>query len=320
MPPTPAAVHGSGLTKRFESTCAVDEVDLSVQPGEIRGLLGPNGAGKTTLLRLLLGLLAADAGEIEFFGAPVVAFEDGIPAGVAGFVEEPAFYPYLSGRANLEVLAGLDRGNSRRQIDDVLERVGLAGRASDRVNGYSTGMRQRLGLAAAMLRRPRLLLLDEPTSGLDPAGVNDVSALVVDLARAGAAIVISSHRIDELEEICHSYTVLRRGRVVWDGSAEQLRADAPAATYRMHTSDNERALGIARTAPHVTVDSAPDGRLIVTALDGPLDSFVLALGHSGVAVRGLELEVSSLASMFFALTGEDSGERVDQAAEAGAAR
>jgi ABC-2 type transport system ATP-binding protein len=265
-------------------------------------------------------LLAPDAGEIEFFGAPVVAFEDGIPAGVAGFVEEPAFYPYLAGRANLEVLAGLDRGVTRHQIDDALERVGLAGRAGDRVNGYSTGMRQRLGLAAALLRRPRLLLLDEPTSGLDPAGVNDVSALVVDLARAGVAVVISSHRIDELEEVCHSFTVLRRGHVVWDGTAARLRADAPAATYRLHTSDNERALGIAHTTPQVTVDSIPDGRLIVTALDGPLDSFVLAMGHAGVAVRGLELEVSSLASMFFALTGEDSGERVDEDARAGAGR
>jgi ABC-2 type transport system ATP-binding protein len=317
---TPAAVRASGLTKRFETTTAVDQADLTVAPGEIRGLLGPNGAGKTTLLRLLLGLLAPDAGEIELFGRPTFVFEDGVPAGVAGFVEEPAFYPYLSGRGNLEVLAGLDRGIASSQIDDALERVGLGGRAADRVSGYSTGMRQRLGLAAALLRTPRLLLLDEPTSGLDPAGVNDVVALVGELARSGAAVLISSHRIDELEEVCSSFTVLRSGRVVWSGTAARLRAEAPAATYRLHTSDDERALTIARSSTRVTADSAPDGRLIVTALDGELDSFVLAMGQAGVAVRGLELEVSSLASMFFALTGEDSGERVDEDARAGASR
>ena len=144
--------------------------------GEVRGLLGPNGAGKTTLLRMLFGLVAPDAGSIELFGTPLQSSDRVRLDGVAGFVEDPSFYPYLSGRANLELLAELDGGGARPQIEDALERVGLAGRARDRVSGYSSGMRQRLGIAAALLREPRLLLLDEPTSGLDPAGRRETSA------------------------------------------------------------------------------------------------------------------------------------------------
>jgi len=182
------AVRTSRLVRRFDATTAVDGVDLEIAPGEVRGLLGPNGAGKTTLLRMLLGLIRPDAGTIELLGRPIDASGVVPLDGVGGFVEDPAFYPYLSGRANLRLLARLDgsvSGSSGHEIesaiDNALERVGLGQRGGDRVGGYSTGMRQRLGLAAALLRRPRLLLLDEPTSGLDPAGVNDVSALVVDL-------------------------------------------------------------------------------------------------------------------------------------------
>jgi ABC-2 type transport system ATP-binding protein len=300
-----AALRASGIVKRFEETCALDAVDLAVQQGQVRGLLGPNGAGKTTLLRILFGLVRPDAGAVELFGRSLGDYESGALEGVAGFVEDPSFYPYLSGRVNLELLAELDGWSSAARIENLLERVGLAGRGDDRVSGYSTGMKQRLGIAASLLRAPRLLLLDEPTAGLDPAGVRDVGALVRELAERGVSILLSSHQIDEVEGICDSFTVLRRGRVVWDGTAEEMRAQAPASAYRLETSDNALALEVAER--HTGARAAPSrrGGLALSVDHDSLDSYVLALGAAGVAVRRLELLASPVESMFFALTSDD---------------
>jgi ABC-2 type transport system ATP-binding protein len=310
-----AAVRASGLVKRFESTCAVDGVELVVADGEVRGLLGPNGAGKTTLLRLLFGLITPDAGQVELFDRPQGAADAIDLDGVAGFVEEPSFYPYLSGRVNLELLAELDRSaQARARVDEVLEQVGLAGRAGDRVSGYSTGMRQRLGIAAALLRNPTLLLLDEPTSGLDPAGVREVGGLLRRLASEGTAVVLSSHLIGATEDVCDSYTVLRRGRVVWSGSAAELREQAPGSAYRLQTSDDARALELATQHRGIELLRAGEGsELRIAVAGGALDPFVLELGRAGVAVRRLELLLSPLESMFFALTGEADADSVELA-------
>ena len=242
------AVSCSGLVKRFGQRTAIDRVELRVAPGEVRGLLGPNGAGKTTLLRLLFGLIAPDEGAIELLGRPLHASGFSSLDAVGGFVEDPCFYPYLSGRANLQLLARLDGGAaSAAEVELALERVDLGTRAGDRVSGYSTGMRQRLGIAAALLRRPRLLLLDEPTSGLDPAGARAVAGLVRELAGDGVAILLSSHQIGELERVCSSYTFLRSGSVAWDGTAAELEARAPVAAYWLETSDDERGRQLAGT-------------------------------------------------------------------------
>jgi ABC-2 type transport system ATP-binding protein len=306
----PPAIDAQGLVKRFETTCAVDHVDLTVAAGEIRGLLGPNGAGKTTLLRLLFGLIAPDAGSIELFGrdlrAPSAKPVPNRLDWVAGFVETPAFYPYMSGRANLELLAELDRGAAASRIDEALKRVGLTDRAEDRVGGYSSGMLQRLGIAAALLRAPQLLLLDEPTAGLDPAGVRDVRLLVQELSAEGVAVLLSSHQIDEVEEVCDSFTVLRAGKVVWDGTAHELRAQAPASAYRLMTSDNERASELARAHPRLEVERAAPGTLSIAADDRALEEYVLALAAEGIAVRRLELPTGPLEAMFFRLTGEEA--------------
>ena len=278
-------------------------VDLVVEPGEVRGLLGPNGAGKTTLLRLLFGLVAADAGEVELLGRPLGPPDAARLDGVGGFVEQPAFYPYLSGRVNLELLAELDgSGQARGRVDEVLEQVGLAGRGGDRVSGYSTGMRQRLGIAGALLRAPSVLLLDEPTSGLDPAGVREMGGLLRGLASDGVAVLLSSHLIGEIEDICDSFTVLRHGRVVWNSTAAQLRAQAPGSAYRLSTSDDARALELAARYPGVSLTRLPGGELRLAARTGALDPYVVELGRAGIAVRRLELLVSPLESMFFALT------------------
>jgi ABC-2 type transport system ATP-binding protein len=302
------AVDASGLVKRFETTCALNGVDLTVGEGEVHGLLGPNGAGKTTLLRLLFGLVAPDAGTIELFGRPVEGPGPLPLDGVAGFVEEPSFYPYLSGRANLELFAELDGGRATGRIDEILDQVGLARRGDDRVSGYSTGMRQRLGIASALLRSPRLLLLDEPTSGLDPAGARDIRALIRDLCAEGAAVLLSSHQIGEIEDVCDGFTVLRRGQVVWNGTAAELRAQAPGSGYSLLTSDDRRAIQIAAAHAGIAAMPDPDGGISLTVDEGRLDGFAVALGQAGIAVRRLELLVSPLESMFFALTGEPSSD------------
>jgi ABC-2 type transport system ATP-binding protein len=299
-----AAVRVSGLVKRFEATSALDGVDLEVREGEVRGLLGPNGAGKTTLLRLLFGLVRPDGGSIELLGRARDPLAPLPLDGVAGFVEDPTFYPYLSGRANLELLAELDGARPPRTVDELLEMVGLASRARERVSGYSTGMRQRLGIAAALLRAPRLLLLDEPTSGLDPGGARQVGAMLHELAEQGVAVLVSSHLIGEVEQVCDSFTVLHRGRVVWNGTAEELRAEAPASAYALSTSDDERAFALASAQPGVRAGRSRRGGLALAADERALDPLVIALGRAGIAVRRLELLVSPLESMFFALTGD----------------
>jgi ABC-2 type transport system ATP-binding protein len=308
------AVRASGLVKRFETTTAVDGVDITVAPGEVRGLLGPNGAGKTTLLRMLFGLIKPDAGSVELLDHDFDRLGGEALAEVGGFVEEPSFYPYLSGEANLFLLARLDGGPTRADVADALAKVGLEGRGGDRVAGYSTGMRQRLGLAAALLRSPRLLLLDEPTSGLDPAGTQAVTALVGELAAAGVAVLLSSHQIGELERVCDAYTVVRRGRVVWDGSAAALIAAAPASAYALATSDDEAALRVAAAHPGVRAGRARRGGLALAVEADTLDGFVLALGDARIAVRRLDLLASPLETMFFTLTSDDGAAAVERLA------
>jgi ABC-2 type transport system ATP-binding protein len=301
------SVRVRGLTKRYGDKPALLDVDLELAPGELRGLLGPNGAGKTTLLRAMFGLIRPDAGTVELLGRTVDHRRRTPLDGVAGFVEDPAFYPYLSGAANLQLLAELDdRGDARTA--EALSRVGLTARADDRVGGYSTGMRQRLGIAAALLREPRVLLLDEPTSGLDPAGIRAVSELLRELAADGVAVLISSHLIGELEAICHSYTIIAGGRVVWDGSSTRLHDEAPGSVYTLATSDDRRALALAEIAEGVRAEPI-DGTapaLRITARPEALDRYAIALGHEDIAVRRLELIVSPLERMYFSLTGADN--------------
>ncbi|MFZ0382622.1 MAG: ATP-binding cassette domain-containing protein [Solirubrobacteraceae bacterium] len=306
------AVQATGLVKRFGATTAVDGLDLVIETGEVRGLLGPNGAGKTTLLRMLLGLIRPDAGAVELLGRKLDHLGGDVLDGVAGFVEEPGFYPYLSGRANLRLLAKLDgRRDVAEEIDDALGRVELGSRAGDRVSGYSTGMRQRLGLAAALLRRPRLLLLDEPTSGLDPAGARAVAKLVRELSADGVAVLLSSHQIGELENVCDSYTVLRHGRVVWNGTAAELEAQAPDSAYALFTSDDAQALELGGRVAGIRIQRGSRGGLVVAARVEEMDELVAGLADAHILIRRLELVVSPLESMFFALTAAPDGTALD---------
>jgi ABC-2 type transport system ATP-binding protein len=299
-----AAVEVHGVTKWFGETTALDKVDLTVSPGDVHGLLGPNGAGKTTLLSAMFGLVLPDEGTLRLFGRTRSEAGPAWLDGVGGFVETPRFYPYLSGRRNLAVLAGLDGGDAATLIDDALERVGLAGTAARRkVRGYSLGMRQRLGLAAAMLRRPRLLILDEPANGMDPAGIRDLRAALRRLAGDGVTVILSSHDMAQIEEICDSATILSDGRVVAAGRLDALRAAAPDPVWRMRTSDEGKALAIAAPLSALKAASHDDGGMVVYAAQDEMDAYVLALGAAGVAVRGLELDRTPLEALFFQLTG-----------------
>src|SRR3954471_6513319 len=197
-----AVVRTQGLVKRYGDLAAVDHVSLTVPAGDVYGLLGPNGAGKTTFMRILVGLTRPNGGSIDLFGRPGVPGKVDALRDVAGFVETPRFYGYLSGRANLDILSTLDRRDSNGRIDEVLELVDLTDRAKDKVREYSYGMVQRLGVAAALMRSPQLLVLDEPTNGLDPAGIRDMRALVRRLADTGITILLSSHNMLEVEQTC----------------------------------------------------------------------------------------------------------------------
>jgi len=300
------ALEAAGVSKRYGNREALRGVDLIAHPGQLHGLLGPNGAGKTTLMRVLLGLVRRDAGTVRLLGRDLEAAPGSVADGVAGLVEGPAFYPYLSGRKNLTLLARLDdHDRSRRAdcIDDALEQTGLASQAEVAVGAYSAGMRQRLGLAAAVLRSPRLLFLDEPTSALDPAGARDVRAIARRLADEGAAVVLSSHDMSEVEELCSLLTVIHVGRVIFSGTVNELRRRAPAEVHRLRTSDDDAALRLASRRNDMNVVRIADGGLEVSADLEALDSYVIALGRSGVAVRELERRARSLESLFLELTG-----------------
>src|ERR687895_303935 len=224
LEPAQYAVQTSGLTKRYDDAIvAVDDLDLRVRRGEVYGFLGPNGAGKTTTLRILLGLVRPSSGAAAVLGAP-----PGVPdalARIGSMVEAPAFYPYLSGRDNLRVLAG-HADVPERRVDAVLDEVRLLDRAGDRSATYSLGMKQRLGVAAALLKDPELLILDEPSNGLDPAGMAEMRAFIRSLGDGGRTVVLSSHLMGEVEQVCDRVGVIRDGVLVAEDTVEQLRGIA----------------------------------------------------------------------------------------------
>ena len=310
---TALAVRARGITKSFGDVVALDCIDFDVAQGQIHGLVGPNGAGKTTLLGLLLGLSVVDSGTLEVLGTPV-GRALAAPDGVAGFVDGPGLYPSLTARGNLAALAGL-RGPGTRMagIDDVLDEVGLTDVADDKVRGFSLGMRQRLGLAAALLTKPRLLVLDEPSNGLDPAGKKHVHGVLTQLAADGATVVLSSHRMDDLEALCSEVTIVATGRVVFSGPLGKLADASRELDYRLLTSDPEAARLVAAGTDGVQmVDDAGAGPerevFVVRARLPALDELVPRLVGAGIAVRELTPVVSPLESAFLALTDQQESD------------
>jgi ABC-2 type transport system ATP-binding protein len=300
---TDLAVDAQGVSKSFGSIRAIDDLSLRVTAGEVYGVLGPNGAGKTTLLRMLFGLIRPDAGTIRVFGRSWPESGVRVLDGVAGFIESPRFYPYLTGRQNLEGLSLLDGGHRPGRIDEVLGVVELEDRAGDKVGGYSFGMRQRLGVAASLIRDPQLLVLDEPANGLDPAGIRDMRGLVKRLADSGLTVLLSSHDMVEVEEICDNVTILRQGTVAYHGTIRDLRAKAPDPGYRLATGADVRAVALAASRPAVSVQRDPEGGLLVTGPQTDVSAYVAELVRAGVQLLEFRSTETPLEALFFMLTG-----------------
>jgi ABC-2 type transport system ATP-binding protein len=286
----PPVITTEGLTKRFGRITAVDSVGLDVREGDVYGFLGANGSGKTTTVRMLLGLVLATSGSMEVLGRPMPASARAVLPQVGAIVEGPAAYPHLSGRRNLALFdamgPGGPRSDRRQRADEALERVGLAAVDERPVRAYSLGMRQRLGLAGALLRRPRLLVLDEPTNGLDPQGIQEIRELLLDLNRAGTTVFLSSHLLAEVEQMCTRVGVLDRGRLVLQAELAELRR--PTGRIEVRTPDVVRV----RELLDGVVDEYDAERLLVRASDPAALNEQLV--RAGVRVTALGVERRSL--------------------------
>ncbi|AGZ44254.1 ABC transporter ATP-binding protein [Actinoplanes friuliensis] len=287
-------VETRGLTKRFGALTAVDTLDLTVHAGEVYGFLGPNGAGKTTTLRMLLGLIRPTAGEVRLFGEPPGRLD-----GVGALIEGPAFYPYLSGRDNLRVMAR-HAGVTPDRVAVVLEQVDLTGRARDRYSTYSLGMKQRLGVAAALLKDPRLVILDEPTNGLDPAGMADMRLLVRRLGASGCTVLLSNHLMTEVQELCDRVGIIAGGRLIAESTVAELRGDR---TLRLVATPLDAAAARARTLLGAAAVRITDGGLDLAVTPDRAAEVNATLVGAGIAVSELRPEERSLEQAFFALTG-----------------
>jgi ABC-2 type transport system ATP-binding protein len=282
------------LTKRYGDRLAVDAVSMTVRRGEVYGFLGPNGAGKTTTLRMSLGLVHPTSGSARVLGRP--SGDPGAIARVGALIEGPGFYPYLSGRANLQVMARY-RGLSDVVVDRALERVDLADRGGDRFKAYSLGMKQRLGVAAALMGDPELIVLDEPTNGLDPGGMADMRSLIVDLARSGQTVLLSSHLLAEVEEICDRVGVISRGRLLEESTVAELRG---GRRLRIVAEPLDRALAVGL---RFTEGAELNGDAVLLDVpDERTPDVVRALVGDGVDVHEAVVTERTLEEVFFEMT------------------
>jgi ABC-2 type transport system ATP-binding protein len=301
------AIATTGLTKQFPGgQVAVDELDLAVPTGSVFGFLGPNGSGKTTTIRMLLGLVAPTDGSHELLGRPMPTGAADVLPRVGALVEGPAFHPYLSGRDNLLRLDAADRSVSGRgagqRVADALDRVGLGAAAGKRYRAYSFGMRQRLGLAAALLRPRELIMLDEPTNGLDPQGTREVRAIIRDVGASGTTVFLSSHLLTEVEQVCSHVGVMSHGRLIFSGELGELRQ---AADTRVRVDTSQPAAAAAVLHQHGTGEPDIRSNGVIADLAGmSSEALVAALVEAGVPVRQFVVEQPDLEDVFVELTGE----------------
>lgn len=304
---TGTAIRTHRLTKRFAGgQVAVDDLNLAVPAGSVFGFLGPNGSGKTTTIRMLLGLVSPSSGTFELFGRPMPDSAADVLPHVGALVEGPAFHPYLSGRDNLLRLDAADRTVSGREaqgrVAEALARVGLAAAAGKRYRAYSLGMRQRLGLAAALLRPREMLVLDEPTNGLDPQGTREVRAIIQEVGAGGTTVFLSSHLLSEVEQVCTHVGVMSSGRLIFSGALDELR-QAAGVQVRVDTSRPAAAAAVL----HQHGTGEPDiriGGVVADLGDADSEQLVEALVVAGIPVRQFVLDRPDLEDVFVELTGE----------------
>jgi ABC-2 type transport system ATP-binding protein len=304
---TDVVISTHGLSKRFGAFRAVEDLTLTVSEGDLFGFLGPNGAGKTTTIRMLLGLVLPTSGEIEMLGRPMPRSCQEVLPNVGCLIEGPAFYPHLSGRTNLALLDASGHGSSRssrsKRVGEALERVGLAQVGRRPIKNYSSGMKQRLGLGAALLKRHALVVLDEPTNGLDPNGMKEIREVMSGLVADGTTVMLSSHLLGEVEHICNRAAIVDRGRLVAQDDVSSLLA--PTGRITVHTLDTDLAVKALAALPRVTVEPWAGG-VQVNADGVPPDEVNQRLVGAGVRVTELVLERRSLEDVYMDLT-EDAG-------------
>jgi ABC-2 type transport system ATP-binding protein len=307
------------LTKQFGPIRAVDGLDMEVCKGDVFGFLGPNGAGKTTVIRLVLGLIHPTSGHAEVCGHRVPGELQGALRHIGGFVDDPTFYPLMSARRNLRLLGSMTGPVSEERIDEVLEIVALSDRAGDRVGGFSHGMKQRLGIAQALLHSPELIVLDEPTSGLDPRGMKDVRELIRDLGAAGTTVFLSSHLLHEVEQVCTRAVIINRGRVVVQGPVSELRPQNDAV--KVLTGDQGRAGEVLRGQFGAGGVREDEGYLVVQADEDAVPELVRRLVQDGVDVRAVvPAPEQGLEDFFLELTHDDGSEQARGKKRRGIAR
>ena len=300
-------IQTDGLTKRYGRILAVDGLSLNVPRGRIFGLLGPNGSGKTTLMSMLLGLVRPTAGRFSLFGAP--------PGGgglerqlhrIGALIETPTFYPYLSGRNNLAYFQGISGRGGSQELDHLLERVGLGGRGGDKFQTYSLGMKQRLGLAYTLLGDPELLVLDEPTNGMDPAGMAEVRDLIRGLAGENRTVILSSHLLNEVEQVCDSVAILSHGRLIAQGDVAELLQEQGQPQVRLRTTDDRKAYEILNALAWVDGVSADNGYLVAGVDPARSWEITAALSRNQIYVAEMTPAQMSLEQYFLDVTDERS--------------
>ncbi|MCY3693993.1 MAG: ABC transporter ATP-binding protein [Chloroflexi bacterium] len=296
-------IRTDGLTKRYGEILAVDGLSMEVPRGRIFGLLGPNGSGKTTTMGMLLGLVKPTAGSFTLFGSNSPHVESLRRLGA--IVETPAFYPYLSGRDNLAYFQGIGCRSDATELDDLLEKVGLSDRADSRYRTYSLGMKQRLGLAYALLGDPELLFLDEPTNGMDPAGMAEVRDLIRSLGTGGRTVLLSSHLLHEVEQVCDSVAILSKGRLIAQGDVDDLVRPGGDERVRLRTTDNARAIEVLEGLDWVASVEVDGDSLLVAAASERSPEISTALGQAEVYVTEMAAEETSLEQYFLDVTEEE---------------
>ena len=298
-------------TRRGRHIVAVHGLDLAVPAGGVHGFLGPNGSGKTTTIRMLLGLARASKGEMRLFGEPVPQRLPHVMNRVGAVVEQPKFIPTFSGRKNLILLAR-SIGVPGSSVDSAIAQVGLTGRDRERFTSYSLGMKQRLAIAATLLKSPDLLILDEPTNGLDPAGIRDIRDMIRALGESGVTVLLSSHILAEVQQVCHSVSIIGNGRLLASGDVDELVGDKAATATRVLISDPRLATTHLREAGY-SVTNDPDGALLVEGATTP-DDITRVLAERGLYVRELTPVRRDLESVFLQLTKDDTLQASDGAA------
>jgi len=300
-----AAIEAHHLSKRYRSLVAVDDVTLEVSQGDIFGFIGPNGAGKTTTLRMLLGLVAPSAGSVRIFGYDVARDFKRAIQHVGALVEGAAFYPFLSARRNLALFGGISGRASRGRVDEVLELVGLAARGDERVSGYSQGMRQRLGIALALLERPSLLMLDEPTNGLDPQGTREIRELIRRIrTEEGTTVLLSSHLLAEMERICDRVAIISKGRILREGPLDEvIGREHERLALETAPGDDQRAAALLRERFGIEVEHPRRGWIEFERAGRDPAELNRALVEAGIGVASFTPQRRTLEQAFVELTG-----------------